>query len=169
MGVLSELFGLDSAQAPAPPPMSSVLPDAAVSIIQSGSLPSLNTSSLIADDDEVCHFVDKACLVTETTKTRYEGTHGGFNIRIAKGLTYRTGRHRSNPVKEKVPEYTPGYLYITNKRVVFVARERSFEKKLKSVTAATTYSDAIGIQFGSKTFNLLTPLPEIAAAVLHGI
>jgi hypothetical protein len=167
MGIISDLFGLNRNQAPIPPVMVSVLPSAAITTIRSGMLPQLNTQSLLLEKGELCRFVDKACLVTENTITRYEGNRDGFSVRVIKGLTYHTGRTRINPIREKIPVYTPGYLYITDKRIVFVAKENGFEKKVSGVTAVTPYSDAIGIQFGSKTYNLLLPVPDVAVSTLH--
>jgi len=168
MGILDNLFGgTYIQQIPQPPMMLSVLPPAAMSAIQRGQLPKLNVSTLILSPGEVSHFVDKSCLVTEKTLRHYQRRNSGMSFRIMKGVTYHTGGGQSHPMEQQVPVYTPGYLYITNKRVVFVAREKSFEKKLTSLTAVTPYSDAVGLQFGSKTFNLLLPAAYLAQRTLE--
>lgn len=167
MGIISDLFGLSKPATPAPPSMISIMPPLAIKAIEYGKLPKLATKSLILDKGEYCRYVDKACLVTEKTITRYQGSHSGYSVRIIKGVTYRTGKSRTNPIKDRIPEYTPGYLYITDSRIVFVAKENGFEKTLKSFIAITSYSDAVGLQFSGKTYNFLLPTPQLVLAVLQ--
>ena len=159
MGLLTTLFGGGDfvTRCPTPPSMSSVFPSAAASALDSGTLPVLNISTLILISGEVCHFVDKSCLLTQKTIRHTRHRNSGTSFRIAKGITYHTGGGLSSPVEEVIPVYTPGYLYITNKRVIFTAREKAFDKKLSVLSALTPYSDAVGLQFGSRTFNLLVP------------
>lgn len=158
MGLLSTLFsGNCVTRYPRPPTMSSVFPGAAVSVLDQGNLPTLNISTLILASGEICHFVDKACQVTQKTIRHTRHRSRGTSFRIAKGITYHTGGGLSSPVEEVIPVYTPGYLYITNKRIIFTAREKAFDKKLSALSALTPYCDAVGLQFGSKTFNLLLP------------
>ena len=168
MGILNDLFGGGYVQQiPQPPMMLSVLPSAATSALYSGTLPNLNVNTLILSSGETCHFVDKSCLMTQKTVRHYQRKNRGMSFRVMKGVTYHTGGGESHPIEQQVPVYTPGYLYITNKRVIFVAREKSFEKKLTSLTAITPYSDAIGLQFASKTFNLLLPIAYMAQRTLE--
>ena len=81
-----------------------------------------------------------------------------------KGYTAHLGHSESVPISE--PEYTKGIFYITNERVIFVAKNHGFDKKIKNLTAITPYTDAIGLQFGSKTYNLLLPDGETPKLVL---
>lgn len=168
MGLLSTLFGGGYVtRCPMPPPMSSVLPAAAISALNDGTLPTLNISTLILTSGEVCHFVDKSCLVTQKTIRHTRRRSSGTSFRIAKGITYHTGGGLSSPVEQDIPVYTPGYLYITNKRIVFAAKEKAFDKKLSTLSALTPYSDAAGLQFGSKTYNLLIPSAYSAQRTLE--
>lgn len=168
MGILNHLFGGTYVQQiPQPPVMLSVLPGAAINAIQSGALPTLNVNTLILSSGETCHFVDKSCLVTQKTVRHYQRKNNGMSFRVMKGVTYHTGGGESHPIEQQIPVYTLGYLYITNKRVVFAAREKSFEKKLTSLTTITLYSDAVGLQFASKTYNLLLPNAYMAQRVLE--
>lgn len=84
-----------------------------------------------------------------------------------KGVTYRIGASRGIPVKKRVQEYTNGLLYITNQRIIFVAREKGFEKKVKDLTATIPYSDAVGLQFGGKTYCLLLPQSDLVVRTLR--
>lgn len=168
MSILNNILGNSyPLEAPSPPQMLSLLPVAVSQMIQNGTLPHLNVTTLVLTRGEVCHYVDKSCLVTKKVLKHYERKNNGVSIRVMKGVTYHTGGGHSHPIEQQIPVYTPGYLYITNKRIVFVAKENSFEKKLNNLTSITPYSDAIGLQFGSKTFNLLVPAADLAHKTLQ--
>ncbi len=167
MGILSDLFHFNKLQTLTPPIMVTIMPVIASNEIKAGRLPQINTQTLMLNKDELCCFIDKACLITENMNTRYEGTRNGISIRLMKGLSYHTGRNNCNRIREKTSEYTPGFLYITNNRIIFVAKENSFEKLIKKIVALTSYTNAIGIQFNDKTYNLLLPQPDLAITVMH--
>ena len=123
--MLSHLFG--KPQIPVVPTITTIMPDIASKEIRNGRLPKLNTDTISLAPSEHCHFVDKASLVTEETVTsHYEGRRSGWSLRVMKGVTYRIGASRGIPVKKRVQEYTNGLLYITNQRIIFVAREKGF-------------------------------------------
>lgn len=166
MGLLEQLFGSYSPQIPQPPVMLSVFPSAALSELQSGSLPTLNVNTLILKPGEICHYVDKACLFTKKVERHYRRVNRSSSFRVMKGWYYHTGSGESHPEEYEIPVYTPGYLYITNKRVVFVSKEKSFEKSVPKLTSVTGYSDAIVLQFGDKTYTLLIPSSQAAQQIL---
>ena len=167
MGILTDILGLGEAQRPQIPEMISVLPETAVSLINSGQLPTLNVPTLMLNTDEKCHYVDKACLlVSKTVVTHYDGTRGGMSVDIMKGLTLHGGKSTTIPVRENVTDIAPGYLYITNKRIVFASKDNAFEKTVGSLTSMTPYSNAIGLQFGNMVHNLLLPTPIQAFAAI---
>jgi hypothetical protein len=166
MGFLSGLF--NKPKTPTTPVLLSIMPDIASSEIKAGRLPQLNVDTIILSQGEYCHFVDKASLTIEkNVTTHYEGRSSGWSFRVMKGLSYRIGGFRGVPVREIVQDYTKGILYITNRRIIFVAQANGFDKKIKNITAVVPYSNAVGLQFGSKTYNLLLPQPELAAMTLQ--
>jgi len=170
MGLLSDIFGISTTAEPQIPEMVSVLPQNAVALIEGGILPTLNVPTLMLRADEQCHYVDKACLlVSKTIVTHYDGTRGGVSIRIMKGVTLRGGKSRTTPVREKVTNIAPGYLYLTSSRIVFTAQENAFEKSIGGLTSITPYSNAIGLQFGKEVYNLLLPTPIQAFATVKMI
>ena len=167
MGLLSDILGIQPVTEPQIPEMVSVLPETAVSLINSGQLPTLNVPTLMLNADEKCHYVDKACLVvSKTVVTHYDGTRGGMSINVMKGVTLRGGKSRTTPVREKVTDITPGYLYITSRRIVFASQDNAFEKNVSALTSTTPYSNAIGLQFGNLVYNLLLPTPIQAFAAI---
>lgn len=57
----------------------------------------------------------------------YTGKSAGASVRIAKGLTVRTGGSAGRPIRSDVRKFNVGDLLITNKRVLFVGKDDSFE------------------------------------------
>ncbi len=148
--------------------ITSILPIAAVQIIQSGKLPHLNTKTIFLTNGEVCHYIERAIMVTERNiVTGYTGGSNGWSIRIMRGINYRFGHRKGTPIRENVQTYTKGVLYFTNKRAIFVARKNSFEKKISTITAVTPYNDAIILQFGNTSYSILLPDGNIAYTVLN--
>ena len=100
-----------------------VLPSAAISRIESGSLAELNVPNLMLKKGEKCCFVDKSYEMVETTTTRNIRKSGGTSMPSVffKGVRYHMGSSESVPVTETKVDYIPGYLYITNKRIIFTS------------------------------------------------
>ena len=161
MGLLSTLFGFVPPEQP--PELNSIFPAAAAQKIRNGSLPTIQADKVILSAGEICHFVDVGAAFTE--KKRYRSTRTGGSYHMWKGYTAHIGHSDTVPISE--PEYTKGVFYITNQRVIFVAKNHGFDKRIKNLTAITPYTDAIGLQFGSKTYNVLLPDGETANLVLN--
>lgn len=160
MGFLANLLGYIPPEQP--PVLVSFFPSAAADMILHGKLLTIQTDKLILASGEVCHFVDIAAAITE--KQRRQSIHAGSSYRIGKGFTMHSGRSESVPVSE--PTYTKGVLYITNQRIVFTASKNGFDKRLKALTAVTPYSNGVALQYGSKTYTLLSPNGEIIKRTL---
>lgn len=134
-----------------------IMPNGAIEQIHRGILPNINTNQLMLTNNEVCYFSERAVRITEKKSKHYEGGSKGVSIRIAKGITYRTGRHKGVPVEDISYIKTKGLLYITNKRIVFVSDSQAFEKPFKTLTACVPYSNAIKLQFKNTTITLMVP------------
>lgn len=167
MGLLENILGIWPPEIPDPPIMTSVLPAVAINDIRAGKLPKLNVSNISLGNGEICHYIDEACLVTKKIEKHYHRRNNGMSFKIAKGMYYHTGDSNGHPIEYEIPIYTKGYLCITNKRVVFVSKEKGFDKKIKAISSITPYTDAIGLQFGEKIFNVLLPSSDIANMVLN--
>lgn len=166
MGLLSNLFGGNKQSDENIP---AIMPAGAIDQIRRGILPSMNTNQLMLTSGEVCHFSERAIRVTEKKSKHYEGGSNGVSIRIAKGVTYRTGRYKGIPVEDISYVKIKGLLYITNKRIVFVSDGQAFEKKFKSLTACVPYSNAIKLQFGNTNITLMVPDGNAANMVISMI
>lgn len=161
MDILSKFFGFIPPERP--PTLISIFPQAAAQRIRSGRLPIIQADKIILGKNEVCHFVDVAALFT--TKKRYRSSRHGGSYRITKGFTFHLGN--SDTVALDEPEYTKGILYITNTRIIFVANRYGFDQRLNKLTAITPYSDALSLQFGGKSYNLLLPDPSTANMAIN--
>lgn len=162
MGLFSNLFSPVSSRNGIP----AIMPPGAIAQIRQGILPSIRTDGIVLTSGETCHFAERAILVTEKTRTQYQGRSKGFSFRIFKGVTYRTGRNRGTPVQETYTEKNKGLLYVTNQRIIFVSDKNAFEKKLKDLTAITPYSNAILFQFSSKTFTIMVPDGDVISSLV---
>lgn len=138
----------------------SIMPEGAINQINMGILPTMNTHRIMLAKEEKCHFAERAILITEKVSKHYVGKNNGYSIKLTRHVTYRTGRSRGTPVEDVTQEKTKGLLYITDRRVVFVADKNAFDKKLASLTACVPYTNAIKLQFGTKTYTLMVPDSE---------
>lgn len=86
---------------------------------------------------------------------------------LFKGVRYHMGSSESIPVTETKVDYIPGYLYITNKRIIFTSQKGGLEKTIGSLSAFHPYSNAIGLQFGQKVINFILPRADLAVQTLQ--
>lgn len=155
MGFFSDLFS------PAQPNkfdnIPSIMPAGAIDQINRGILPTINTDNIMLKKGEECHFAERCILVSEKVTKHYEGHHNGYSFKLTKHVTYRTGKSRGTPVEDVSQERTKGLVYITDKRVIFVADKNAFDKNLSSLTSCVPYSNALQLQFGTRTYTLMVP------------
>lgn len=147
---------------PKKPTLQSILPSQAVNKIYSGQLPDIQSNKLVLKQGEKCRFVDMCALVTQRRYTwRW---NSGTSNRLWKGFTHHVSTGESIPQYDI--EFTKGFLYFTDKRIVFVANKHGFERKIEKLTAITDYSDGIVLQFGDKIYSVLLPNGSTAKAAL---
>lgn len=100
---------------------------------------------------EECYFSTSVGwyeLRTETTRYNYAGTTA--RIKIMKGVYYRVGSVKVQPIKRDVlRQIDSGTLYLTNKRIIFVGSKKNSNIRLDKVLSFTPYSD--GIEIGKDT------------------
>lgn len=114
--------------------------------ISRGVFPELQVS-LLLKPNEICHFMSPAQLMEELTKTRYVGGSHGASFRVAKGVTFRTGSFRGQPIKENYAKITDdGTLYVTNKKVLFVGMKKNVSYPINKIVDITKYTDGIKFQ-----------------------
>ena len=83
----------------------------------------------------------------ERTRTTYEGRSSGVSLRIAKGVYYRTGGFRGNPVKETGLEHIDtGIFVVTDTHVYFHGPSKSFRTRYSKMVGVDPYEDGVGIR-----------------------
>lgn len=114
----------------------------------------------------------------ERTKTHIEGGSSGINVRIAKGVHYRVGAFKGNPVQTTSMSLEDiGMLGATTKGVVFAGERKAFRVAHNKIASLVQYSDGIGVLKDSQTarpivfvtgdgwfsYNLLATLAQMAS------
>lgn len=133
-------------------------------------LPEVSSPNMFLSDGEICHYCGQATLVkTKNVVVGYTGGSAGATIRIAKGVSFRTGSSKGMPVRGDVQEKTNGVLSISNKRVVFSSIKTSFDKKISSLSALTPYQDGIVFQFGSQQYPMESNEPQYIYEIITRI
>ena len=134
------------------------------------ALPVITTSNLMLSSGEICHYCGPATFVkTKNVVVGYSGGHAGASIRVAKGMSIRTGSSKVAPIRGNVQERTPGILSISNKRVVFSGNKGAFDKKISALSAVTPYQNGIAFQFGDQQYPLESKEPEYVYEILARI
>jgi hypothetical protein len=116
-----------------------------------GYLPSVDSPSIVLQRNEIAYWESSAnLLVNKVVTTGYTSGSRGVSIRVMKGVSYRVGSSRSQPIKQEVTTRYPGVLVITSKRVVFAASQKSFSIPFSQLISFDPYSDGIGFQKNNK-------------------
>ncbi len=141
----------------------SILPAAAKNEIIASRLPQLNTDKIFLKKGEICSYIDKAILNVHVKK-KISQHIGHTSPGLFKGTRIGTGI--TKPIEYEEIKQQKGILYITNKRVVFQAAQNAFDKQHKYLSAIEPFSNAVVLQYGEKTFELVVPDGSIVNHVL---
>ena len=83
----------------------------------------------------------------QRTRTEYQGRSQGVSIRIAKGVYYRTGSFKGNPVQvTELQSQGRGIVAVTTKHLYFGSAMTSFKIPFAKVVSIQSFSDGIQIQ-----------------------
>lgn len=86
----------------------------------------------------------------------YSGGSSGISFRVSKGVSVRTGGHSRTPIRRDVRKYNDGDLVITNKRVVFIGKDDSFDYAIHKLSAIRHIDNlSFTIQAGNSFRNIL--------------
>ena len=135
-----------------------------------GSLPIVMDTSVLLQPGETCHFSSSANRIIPKNKVvGYAGGNAGVSVRVAKGVTFRTGSTRGEQIRKNVLESHPGKLIITNKRIVFSSVNGGFDKKIANLSLVSPADDGISLQFGSQNFLIEVKNSERAYQIIAHI
>lgn len=86
-------------------------------------------------------------LHEQKTVREMVGRNRGFNIRVAKGIYYRTGGFRGTPVETtSMQRVGVGMVCLTTKNVYFSSPEKSIKIPYEKIISVNTYSNGIDLQ-----------------------
>lgn len=162
---MESLFGVHLSEDA--PRLQSLVPQRISNEIMTGQLPKFNPSTIMLAKNETCHFMDRAALVVKKTEKTYQSRRHGSSYRVTKGFTLHSSNGNTKPIVQEWYEYKEGVIFVTNQRIIFVAPENGFEKKVKNLTAVIPYSDAVSLQFSSQTITVMLPQAQLMAMVLQ--
>lgn len=136
--------------------------------IQAGGLPVLTGVPVILADGEAAHFFGPARrYITKTKAVGRTGSGSGVSVRVAKGVSVRTGGGASRTVYDDVTDSFAGQVVLTNRRIVFLAKQNGFDCKLDAISAIAPEGDRLLIQAGAKTYRLAVAQQGHFAKVLE--
>ena len=80
------------------------------------------------------------------TRTHYVGGSHGMSFRVMKGVYYRVGAFRGDPVQTTALVHVDtGLLVVTNKHLTFIGPQKSARLKHEKIISHTPYADGIGV------------------------
>lgn len=138
--------------------------------ISSGNnLPVASSEGILLQKNEICYYRCSASRYETKTKTvGYEGGYAGLSFKVTKGVTLHTGGTRGHAVKKEVGVEYPGMLYITSKRIIFVADKKHFVVNFAKIVGAKSYKDGFGVQTEKSTYNVMVLDAPYVHAILNG-
>lgn len=144
--------------------------DSALTLIEQGGLPVIVGTPVILEEGETAHYYAPA--IRSVTKTRVVGHKGGgagVSVRVAKGVSVRTGGGSSQNVRGDVTDDFTGAVVLTNRRLVFLHNQSGFECRLANVSAVTPAAGSVLIQAGSKSYQVTVARTDLFETVLQSV
>lgn len=169
MGIMQKIFGPPDVQTQPPMPrIQTALTQAAVDAILSGQFPSMPVQRLVLHKGEKCFYCDHAVRIIEKLKVvGYRSRGFGGYVRVFRGAGLHTGDGFRAAVRNHVPEYKQGKLYITNERIIFFADSGAFQKRLKDVISFGEAGADLVLQFNATSCRLYLQTLTCALRVLE--
>jgi|LSQX01.2.fsa_nt_gb hypothetical protein len=122
-------------------------------------LSAINTP-IILKKDEKCYISLPNMSLMESRSVR-TGSYAGPSIRIAKGVSFRVGGHRSSS-HEELKTIDDGIFSITNKRIIFSGIKRTININLNKIISMEPFKDGFLVNHeGTKKAQYFTGMPEI--------
>lgn len=144
--------------------------DQDLQVLRDGGLPALAGVPVVLGEGETAHFFAPAKrYITKKKAVGRTGKSGGVSVRVAKGVSVRSGTGASKTVYGDVTDVFDGQVVLTDRRVVFLAKQNGFDCPLSSVSAITPEGDRVMIQAGAKSYRLSVPQQGLFAAALDRV
>ena len=120
------------------------------------TFPFVNYIGFHPDDDEILIYATPAATFKDKEQiVGYTGKSAGVSVRVAKGVSVRTGGTGSRAVRDTVRQSNMGDLLITNKRIMFVGKDDSFEFSVNKISIVKLIDrNSFVIQSGRSSKNI---------------
>ena len=106
-----------------------------------------NSPFLLEKGEALIWIFQSVEFYEQRSKTTFEGKSQGVSIKIAKGVYYRTGQFKGNPVTStQMTLIANGMFALTDKNIYFASNTKSFKTPYNKLISMTQYSDGIGLQ-----------------------
>lgn len=144
--------------------------DEGLAIIEGGGLIDLQRTPLIPEEGEVVHYYAPAIrYVTKNRVVGHSGAGAGVSVRVAKGVSIRTGGGSSRAIRGNVTDTFVGDIVLSNRRLVFINAQGGFECRLNSISSVQPDPDGVLIQAGLKSFQIAVARQDLFNKVLHTV
>lgn len=144
-----------------------------VAVINGGRLPEADASdySFMPRKGERVHMVIRATLMKDEAIKEWRGGSHGMSFRIAKGVTYRTGRSRGQMVVigTRLVAEDAGDLALTSARAVFAGNRKTLEFAYPKLVSMEVFNDGLRLGVSNRQAASLFKLPsgDVAAAMIN--
>lgn len=106
-----------------------------------------NLPVMISRNENLIWVFRNITLHEQKVKREYVGRNRGLNIRIARGVYYRTGGFKGTPVETSyMQRISSGTVCMTDKHIYFSSPEKSLKIAYSSILNVDTFSNGVGIQ-----------------------
>jgi hypothetical protein len=140
--------------------------------VENGQLPTFQVP-IVLQKNETCHYYGGATwyeIRTKTDRVNYAGPT--YRLRIAKGLYYRIGSMKVDPIRrDYLTQIGQGTIYFTNKRIIFDGSSENKTIRLSALIGFEPYSDGVKLEkaTGRSPTIILAGNAELAAMILSEI
>lgn len=148
---LAEFFGADTQQLSKRDAFMKLVKAAVIRDLCEGKVPErlkLDGQLPVAmqKDEKLIWVFQNVRYFESRTRTHYVGGSQGMSFRVMKGVYYRVGAFRGDPVQTTANVHIDtGMLVVTNKHLTFVGPQKSVRLKHEKIISHTPYSDGIGV------------------------
>lgn len=149
---LKNELGLDSNQLDSSGGLTKLMKAAVIRDLLEGNIPHRveitgNIPFNLQKDEGIVWLFKNVKYYEERTSTSYQGGSSGISVRVVKGLYYRTGGFRGNPVTTtSMVHIDTGSLGVTDKHIYFAGARKAFRIPYKKIVTFRPYTDGIGLQ-----------------------
>ena len=116
------------------------------------SFPKILYDGFFPKSNEIVIYVAPAKIFKDKEKiVGHTGKSTGASIRVAKGVSIRTGASGGKAIREVIRDNFDGDLIITNKRILFVGKDEHFEFSVNKISAVKLLSKTSFLVQSGKT------------------